>query len=144
MMSGLWMRGLESVLNVPQELLMLSQNWPEATYFLNRFHQLVIYNVPSCVCVLLILERVTSLRQGLCCPIRAAAGCKVLPTHLPAPCRTHHLSSYYTLILFVFIFFFSLFVFIPIWCILADRIQIYPLTGSITHAFLTYIWLTEM
>lgn len=69
--------------------------------------------VHVCACVLLILDRVTGLGQGhwchsspSSCPIRLAAGCKVPPTHLPAPCWTHHLSSYYTFILFGVFFFF--------------------------------------
>lgn len=33
------------------------------------------------------------------CPIMVSAGCKVLPTHSPAPCRSHHLSSYSALTL---------------------------------------------
>lgn len=50
----LGMRGLECVSHVPLEKLMLSQYGPEgeASQFINRFHSLVIHNVPSCVCVL--------------------------------------------------------------------------------------------
>lgn len=138
-------RDLESVPSVSQEQLMLSQNGPEASQCINRFHLLVIHNVPSCASALLILDRVTSLRQGHCCPIRVAVGCKVLPTHLPAPCWTHHLSSYSTLILFIYLIIYfpvSLFVFqispygAP-W--LTGSSHTCPLTEIKTHACLTYI-----
>lgn len=80
---------------IPRNILKFSQQ----TFFQVIF-SLVIHNIQA-VCALLILDRVTGFRQGHCCPIRVAAGCSVLTTHLPAPCWPHHLSSDYTLTLFL-------------------------------------------
>lgn len=71
------MRGLECVSHVPQEILMLSQYRPEASQLLTDFNcWSFIMSKAVCVCVrahthvrlvacvFVLLDRVTSLRQG--------------------------------------------------------------------------------